>query len=200
MLPTHLSYDASWPVRKVPLRCTPHFVTYHLESKTYAVVTSSSETTDKVSSARHLWHAEPLTQLRTVAGVEVQRRRQGAGDGGAGRAALPLAEQGLLLPAAVLAGVVGADPGRRRRAQRLGAMHRHEAPLPQLGGAALGAARIHRAQVMRTRCHIVICSTTPKFFSELVDWTSGEIIVAFLGRDYFACSRICSMNLSSRKY
>ena len=48
VLPTHLSYDAPWPVRKVPLRCTPHFVAYHLESKTYAVVTSTSETTDKV--------------------------------------------------------------------------------------------------------------------------------------------------------
>jgi len=40
VLPTHMSYDSSWPVRKVPLRCTPHFVSYHLESKTYAVVTS----------------------------------------------------------------------------------------------------------------------------------------------------------------
>lgn len=48
VLPTHLSYDAPWPVRKVPLRCTPHFVAYHLESKTYAVVTSTSETTNKV--------------------------------------------------------------------------------------------------------------------------------------------------------
>ncbi|CAG9764667.1 unnamed protein product [Ceutorhynchus assimilis] len=43
MLPTHLSYDAPWPVRKVPLRCTPHFVTYNLESKTYCLVTSLSE-------------------------------------------------------------------------------------------------------------------------------------------------------------
>ncbi|XP_034934002.1 cleavage and polyadenylation specificity factor subunit 1 [Chelonus insularis] len=43
VLPTHLSYDAPWPVRKVPLRCTPHFVTYHVESKTYCVVMSSSE-------------------------------------------------------------------------------------------------------------------------------------------------------------
>ncbi len=48
MLPTHLSYDAAWPVRKVPLRCTAHFVTYHLESKTYAVATSMTETTEKV--------------------------------------------------------------------------------------------------------------------------------------------------------
>ena len=37
VLPSHLSYDAPWPVRKVPLRCTPHFVAYHMESKTYAV-------------------------------------------------------------------------------------------------------------------------------------------------------------------
>lgn len=43
ILPTHLSYDAPWPVRKVPLRCTPHFVTYHLESKTYCVVMSTAE-------------------------------------------------------------------------------------------------------------------------------------------------------------
>ncbi|XP_017784844.1 PREDICTED: cleavage and polyadenylation specificity factor subunit 1 isoform X1 [Nicrophorus vespilloides] len=43
VLPTHLSYDAPWPVRKVPLRCTPHFVTYHLESKTYCLITSTSE-------------------------------------------------------------------------------------------------------------------------------------------------------------
>ncbi|CAH1107318.1 unnamed protein product [Psylliodes chrysocephalus] len=43
VLPTHLSYDAPWPVRKVPLRCTPHFVSYHLESKTYCLVTSLAE-------------------------------------------------------------------------------------------------------------------------------------------------------------
>lgn len=47
VLPTHLSYDATWPVRKVPLRCTPHFVTYHLETKTFCVVTSSSEASNK---------------------------------------------------------------------------------------------------------------------------------------------------------
>ncbi|XP_072375560.1 cleavage and polyadenylation specificity factor subunit 1 [Diabrotica undecimpunctata] len=43
VLPTHLTYDSPWPVRKVPLRCTPHFVTYHLESKTYCLVTSIAE-------------------------------------------------------------------------------------------------------------------------------------------------------------
>ena len=33
VLPTHLSYDAPWPVRKIPLRCTPHFIAYNRESK-----------------------------------------------------------------------------------------------------------------------------------------------------------------------
>ncbi|KAJ8922195.1 hypothetical protein NQ315_004132 [Exocentrus adspersus] len=47
VLPTHLSYDAPWPVRKVPLRCTPHFVSYHLESKTYCLVTSLSEPSNR---------------------------------------------------------------------------------------------------------------------------------------------------------
>ncbi|XP_028164475.1 cleavage and polyadenylation specificity factor subunit 1-like [Ostrinia furnacalis] len=44
-LPTHLSYDAPWPVRKVPIRMTPHFVTYHMESKTYCLVASTSHPT-----------------------------------------------------------------------------------------------------------------------------------------------------------
>nr|XP_049706134.1 cleavage and polyadenylation specificity factor subunit 1 isoform X1 [Helicoverpa armigera] len=44
-LPTHLSYDAWWPVRKVPLRVTPHFVTFHLESKTYCLVASTHQPT-----------------------------------------------------------------------------------------------------------------------------------------------------------
>ncbi|XP_053718091.1 cleavage and polyadenylation specificity factor subunit 1 [Synchiropus splendidus] len=43
VLPTHLSYDAPWPVRKIPLRCTVHFVSYHVESKVYAVCTSIKE-------------------------------------------------------------------------------------------------------------------------------------------------------------
>ena len=37
VLPTHLSYDAPWPVRKVPLRCTPHFVAYNRESKVHNI-------------------------------------------------------------------------------------------------------------------------------------------------------------------
>lgn len=52
VLPTHLSYDAPWPVRKVPLRCTPHFITYHLESKTYAVISSAAEPTNQVRQPR----------------------------------------------------------------------------------------------------------------------------------------------------
>ncbi|XP_022837333.1 cleavage and polyadenylation specificity factor subunit 1 [Spodoptera litura] len=44
-LPTHLSYDAAWPVRKVPLRATPHFVTFHVESRTYCLVASTSAPT-----------------------------------------------------------------------------------------------------------------------------------------------------------
>uniref|UniRef100_A0A8C6XT74 Cleavage and polyadenylation specific factor 1 n=1 Tax=Naja naja TaxID=35670 RepID=A0A8C6XT74_NAJNA len=40
VLPAYLSYDAPWPVRKIPLRCTAHYVAYHVESKVYAVSTS----------------------------------------------------------------------------------------------------------------------------------------------------------------
>ncbi|GIY05432.1 cleavage and polyadenylation specificity factor subunit 1 [Caerostris extrusa] len=43
VLPIHVNYDAPWPVRKVPLRCTPHFINYHPETKTYSVVTSNLE-------------------------------------------------------------------------------------------------------------------------------------------------------------
>ncbi|XP_033987005.1 cleavage and polyadenylation specificity factor subunit 1-like [Trematomus bernacchii] len=40
VLPTYLSYDAPWPVRKIPLRCTVHYVAYHVECKVYAICTS----------------------------------------------------------------------------------------------------------------------------------------------------------------
>ncbi|KAJ8273298.1 hypothetical protein GJAV_G00099970 [Gymnothorax javanicus] len=43
VMPTYLSYDAPWPVRKIPLRCTVHYVTYHVESKVYAVCSSIKE-------------------------------------------------------------------------------------------------------------------------------------------------------------
>ncbi|RWS15284.1 cleavage and polyadenylation specificity factor subunit 1-like protein [Dinothrombium tinctorium] len=48
VLPTHVTYDAYWPVRKVPLRCTAHFVNYHFDSKCYCVVTSTLETYNKI--------------------------------------------------------------------------------------------------------------------------------------------------------
>ena len=43
ILPSHLSYDAPWPNRKIPLKCTPHFVAYHMESKTYAGLDTYSD-------------------------------------------------------------------------------------------------------------------------------------------------------------
>ncbi|XP_075705549.1 cleavage and polyadenylation specificity factor subunit 1, partial [Rhinoderma darwinii] len=43
VLPAYLSYDAPWPVRKIPLRCTVHYVSYHVESKVYAIVTSVND-------------------------------------------------------------------------------------------------------------------------------------------------------------
>ncbi|XP_045761794.1 cleavage and polyadenylation specificity factor subunit 1 isoform X1 [Maniola jurtina] len=45
VLPTHLSYEAAWAVRKVPLRETPHAVTFHVESKTYCLVCSTATPT-----------------------------------------------------------------------------------------------------------------------------------------------------------
>jgi len=48
VLPSHLSYDSPWPVRKVPTRCTPYFIAYHMESKTHAVVTSESSPVSEV--------------------------------------------------------------------------------------------------------------------------------------------------------
>lgn len=48
VLPTHLTYDAPWPIRKVPLRSTPHFIIYHTDSKTYAVVMHTPEICNKL--------------------------------------------------------------------------------------------------------------------------------------------------------
>ncbi|XP_046972661.1 cleavage and polyadenylation specificity factor subunit 1 [Vanessa cardui] len=45
LLATHLSYEAAWAVRKVPLRETPHAVTYHAESRTYCLVCSAASPT-----------------------------------------------------------------------------------------------------------------------------------------------------------
>lgn len=43
VLPSNLTYDAPWPVRKVPLRRTPTAIVYHKESKVYCVSTYMEE-------------------------------------------------------------------------------------------------------------------------------------------------------------
>lgn len=43
IFPSYLNYDSYWPVRKVPLRCTPTTIVYHKESKVYCVSTYSEE-------------------------------------------------------------------------------------------------------------------------------------------------------------
>ena len=48
VLPPHLLYDAPWPIRKVPLRCTPHLICYHLETKTHLVCSSNAQQSMKV--------------------------------------------------------------------------------------------------------------------------------------------------------
>lgn len=47
VLPTYLTYDAIWPVRKVPLRCTPRQIVYHRENRVYCLVTQTEEMTNK---------------------------------------------------------------------------------------------------------------------------------------------------------
>lgn len=48
VLPTHITYDSQWPVRKVPIKCTVHFVKYHVKNKCYVVVTSIPEEYRKI--------------------------------------------------------------------------------------------------------------------------------------------------------
>ncbi|XP_060653356.1 cleavage and polyadenylation specificity factor subunit 1 [Drosophila nasuta] len=43
VLPSYLSYDAAWPVRKVPLRCTPRQLVYHRENRVYCLITQKEE-------------------------------------------------------------------------------------------------------------------------------------------------------------
>ncbi|XP_065913707.1 cleavage and polyadenylation specificity factor subunit 1-like [Dysidea avara] len=43
VLPTYLSYDSHWPVRKVPTKSTAHFVSYHPDAKIHAVITSEDQ-------------------------------------------------------------------------------------------------------------------------------------------------------------
>ncbi|XP_017069032.1 cleavage and polyadenylation specificity factor subunit 1 [Drosophila eugracilis] len=43
VLPSYLSYDSTWPVRKVPLRCTPRQLVYHRENRVYCLITQTEE-------------------------------------------------------------------------------------------------------------------------------------------------------------
>jgi hypothetical protein len=64
VLPTHLSYDAPWPVRKVPLRCTPHFIAYNRESKVrYEGVRDNWSASRKHSIKNHHSHANGFFRL-----------------------------------------------------------------------------------------------------------------------------------------
>ncbi|XP_023295562.2 cleavage and polyadenylation specificity factor subunit 1 [Lucilia cuprina] len=47
ILPTYLTYDSPWPVRKVPLRCTPRQIVYHRENRVYCLVTQTEEASNK---------------------------------------------------------------------------------------------------------------------------------------------------------
>lgn len=47
VLPQHLGYDEIWPMRKVPLRCTPAFMAYHREMRVYCMVTDTEEVSNK---------------------------------------------------------------------------------------------------------------------------------------------------------
>jgi cleavage and polyadenylation specificity factor subunit 1 len=42
VLPKAIQHDQYWPVRKVPLKATPHFVAYHPEAKVHAVITGET--------------------------------------------------------------------------------------------------------------------------------------------------------------
>ena len=48
VLPTHLTYDASWPVRKIPLRMTPYEISYEPNTKVYAVAVAYTENHKKL--------------------------------------------------------------------------------------------------------------------------------------------------------
>ncbi|GAB0099522.1 Cleavage and polyadenylation specificity factor subunit 1 [Sergentomyia squamirostris] len=47
VFPSYLTYDADWPMRKIPLRCTPMQVCYHSQRKIYCLVTNTSEVSQK---------------------------------------------------------------------------------------------------------------------------------------------------------
>lgn len=48
ILPTQVTYDSSWPLRRIPLKSTVHHIKYHYKSKCYIVVTSVTETFNKL--------------------------------------------------------------------------------------------------------------------------------------------------------
>ncbi|XP_052872855.1 cleavage and polyadenylation specificity factor subunit 1 [Anopheles cruzii] len=47
ILPTYLSYDSVWPVRKIPLRSSPKQIVYHRENRVYCVVMDAEEICNK---------------------------------------------------------------------------------------------------------------------------------------------------------
>lgn len=47
ILPTYLSYDSHWPLRKVPLRCTSRQVVYHKETHVYCMVIENDQISNK---------------------------------------------------------------------------------------------------------------------------------------------------------
>lgn len=47
VLPSYLTYDSEWPMRKVPMRCTPKQICYHTARKVYCVVTKQHEVCTK---------------------------------------------------------------------------------------------------------------------------------------------------------
>jgi len=84
VLPTHLTYDAPWPIRKVPLRCTPHFIVYHSDSKVcYCHRFTIMENTGAWKQCRfsyvesntiithHVWKSPFFKHLSVVTGLAV---------------------------------------------------------------------------------------------------------------------------------
>lgn len=47
IFPNYLTYDSHWPVRKIPMRCTPSQIVYHREHKVYCVCLNHAEISNK---------------------------------------------------------------------------------------------------------------------------------------------------------
>eukprot|EP01113_Clastostelium_recurvatum_P046313 TRINITY_DN8102_c0_g1_i1.p1 TRINITY_DN8102_c0_g1~~TRINITY_DN8102_c0_g1_i1.p1 ORF type:complete len:1020 (+),score=267.51 TRINITY_DN8102_c0_g1_i1:157-3060(+) len=90
LLPSHINTQLSWPLRKVPLKATPHKVLYHADSKSYIVVASTMKRVEvpeeedeppppeenpfeqDEDALRHKWHEKeptlaPRFELRIMA-------------------------------------------------------------------------------------------------------------------------------------